>query len=31
VNQQRMMEFFIDNLVLHPAMPAPAPAPASAR
>jgi dipeptidyl-peptidase-4 len=31
VNQQRMMEFFIDNLVLHPAMSAPAPAPASVR
>jgi dipeptidyl-peptidase-4 len=31
VNQQRMMEFFIDNLVLHPAMSAPAPAPVAAR
>lgn len=31
VNQQRMMEFFIENLVLHPAASAPAPAPASVR
>ncbi len=31
VNQERMMEFFIDNLVLHPAVSAPAPAPASVR
>jgi dipeptidyl-peptidase-4 len=31
VNQQRMMEFFIENLVLHPAMSAPAPAPVAVR
>jgi dipeptidyl-peptidase-4 len=31
VNPQRMMEFFIENLVLHPAMSAPAPVPVAAR